>query len=80
MSGNIFYLILTVLAFGLAATLKNTVGLSDKSGLILAAIGLYFFVVFLYKLIKDDRADSKEANEYKKRMKEREKRKQKYRR
>jgi len=71
---NSVYLFLTALSFGLAVFLRNNFGASNMTGLILSAIGLYFLVVFLYVTFKADREDKKEADVFKQRMKEREKR------
>ncbi len=70
--GNTLYLFLTAIFFGLAVNLREFTNVSDTVGAIVAVIGVYFFVVFLYKCFKDDKADKKEASAYRQRMKERE--------
>ena len=71
---NIVYLFFCALSFGLAVFLKENFNASDTTGLILSVIGIYFLFVFLYLTFKADRADKKEADVFKQRMKEREKR------
>ncbi len=71
---NSIYLLFTAVSFGLAVFLKNNYNASNLTGLILSAIGIYFLIVFLYVTFKADRADKKEADVYRQKMKEREKR------
>lgn len=70
---NSLYLFFTAMSFGLAVFLKNNFGASDTTGLILFVIGIYFLLVFLYVTFKAGREDKKEADVFRQRMKERDK-------
>jgi len=77
---NSIYLFFTAMSFGLAVFLKNNFNASDLTGIILSLIGIYFLIVFLYVTFKESKEDKKEADVFKKRMEEREKRLRKKRR